>query len=83
MYPAAEGFLVQGHDRGETALGGIVLFVGFLIYLVLQELIGCPLGPRGLPRTRPTGRTTRSAPGARRRQSVHAPIPAAGACRKR
>jgi ZIP family zinc transporter len=39
MYLATEELLVQAHVRGETSLGSVGFFVGFLIYLVLHELI--------------------------------------------
>jgi ZIP family zinc transporter len=40
MYLATEELLVQAHVSGETSLGSVGFFVGFLIYLVLHELIG-------------------------------------------
>ena len=39
MYLATEELLVQAHQKGETAIGSVGFFVGFLIYLVLHELI--------------------------------------------
>lgn len=39
MYLATEELLVQAHVSGETSLGSVGFFVGFLIYLVLHELI--------------------------------------------
>jgi ZIP family zinc transporter len=39
MYLAAEELLVEAHAQGETALGSVGFFVGFLIYLVLHELV--------------------------------------------
>ena len=39
MYLATEELLVQAHASGETATGNVGFFVGFLIYLVLHELI--------------------------------------------
>jgi ZIP family zinc transporter len=39
MYLATEELLVQAHEEGETAIGSVGFFVGFLIYLVLNELI--------------------------------------------
>jgi len=39
MYLATEELLVQAHVSGETSLGSVGFFVGFLIYLVLRELI--------------------------------------------
>jgi ZIP family zinc transporter len=40
MYLATEELLVEAHEEGETAVGSVGFFVGFLIYLVLAELIG-------------------------------------------
>ena len=39
MYLATEELLVEAHARGETSLGSVGFFVGFLIYLLLSELI--------------------------------------------
>jgi ZIP family zinc transporter len=39
MYLAAEELLVEAHAQGETAVGSVGFFVGFLIYLVLHELV--------------------------------------------
>jgi ZIP family zinc transporter len=39
MYLATEELLVEAHAEGETSLGSIGSFLGFLIYLVLTELI--------------------------------------------
>lgn len=39
MYLATEELLVEAHQEGETALGSVGFFVGFLVYLVLSELI--------------------------------------------
>jgi ZIP family zinc transporter len=39
MYLATEELLVEAHEQGETALGSVGFFVGFLIYLLLDELI--------------------------------------------
>ncbi len=39
MYLATEELLVEAHASGETAVGSVGFFVGFLIYLVLHELI--------------------------------------------
>lgn len=39
MYLATEELLVEAHEEGETALGSVGFFVGFLIYLVLSELL--------------------------------------------
>ena len=40
MYLATEELLVQAHAEGETSIGSVGFFLGFLIYLVLTELIG-------------------------------------------
>lgn len=40
MYLATEELLVQAHESGETALGSVGFFLGFLLYLVLHELVG-------------------------------------------
>lgn len=39
MYLATEELLVEAHERGETSLGSVGFFVGFLVYLVLAELV--------------------------------------------
>jgi len=39
MYLATEELLVEAHEEGETALGSVGFFVGFLIYLLLDEVI--------------------------------------------
>lgn len=39
MYLATEELLVEAHEEGETALGSVGFFVGFLVYLVLSELL--------------------------------------------
>lgn len=39
MYLATEELLVEAHARGETSIGSVGFFVGFLIYLVLAELL--------------------------------------------
>jgi ZIP family zinc transporter len=39
MYLATEELLVEAHAKGETSLGSVGYFVGFLLYLVLAELI--------------------------------------------
>ena len=39
MYLATEELLVEAHERGETSIGSVGFFVGFLIYLVLSELV--------------------------------------------
>jgi len=40
MYLATEELLVEAHHTGETSLGSVGYFVGFLLYLVLTEVIG-------------------------------------------
>lgn len=39
MYLVTEELLVHAHAEGETARGSVLFFVGFLIYLVIEELI--------------------------------------------
>lgn len=39
MYLATEELLVQAHQSGETATGSVGFFLGFLIYLVVHELV--------------------------------------------
>lgn len=39
MYLATEELLVEAHHKGETSIGSIGFFVGFLVYLVLAELV--------------------------------------------
>ena len=39
MYLATEELLVEAHQQGETALGSAGFFVGFLIYLVLDQAL--------------------------------------------
>ncbi|MBA8795133.1 ZIP family zinc transporter [Friedmanniella endophytica] len=39
MYLATEELLVEAHAEGETSIGSVGFFVGFLVYLVLAELI--------------------------------------------
>lgn len=39
MYLATVELLVQAHAEGETSVGHVGFFVGFLIDLVLSELI--------------------------------------------
>ncbi len=39
MYLATEELFVQAHQSGETATGSVGFFLGFLIYLVLHELV--------------------------------------------
>jgi len=36
---ATEELLVEAHAQGETSIGSVGFFVGFLIYLLLSELI--------------------------------------------
>lgn len=38
-YLATQELLGEAHEKGETSLGSIGFFVGFLVYLVLTELI--------------------------------------------
>jgi zinc transporter, ZIP family len=40
MYLATEELLVEAHQRGETAVGSVTFFVGFLLYMVLSETLG-------------------------------------------
>lgn len=39
MYLATEELLVEAHAEGETSVGSVGYFAGFLIYLVLDELL--------------------------------------------
>jgi ZIP family zinc transporter len=39
MYLATEELLVEAHERGETALGSVTFFIGFLLYMVLSETL--------------------------------------------
>jgi len=39
MYLATEELLVEAHEKSETSLGSVGFFIGFLVYLVLAELI--------------------------------------------
>jgi zinc transporter, ZIP family len=39
MYLATEELLVEAHHKGETAIGSIGFFVGFLVYLVIAEVL--------------------------------------------
>jgi zinc transporter, ZIP family len=39
MYLATEELLVEAHERGETALGSVGFFLGFLIFMVLTETL--------------------------------------------
>ncbi|MDB5059558.1 MAG: transporter [Chloroflexi bacterium] len=40
MYLVTEELLVRAHEQGETAFGSVLFFVGFLLYLVIEELAG-------------------------------------------
>jgi ZIP family zinc transporter len=40
MYLVTEELLVAAHERGETAAGSATFFVGFLLYLVLEQVLG-------------------------------------------
>lgn len=40
MYLVTEELLVKAHQRGATAWGSATFFVGFLLYMVVRELIG-------------------------------------------
>ena len=39
MYLVTEELLVHAHEHGETAFGSALFFVGFLIYLVIEEIV--------------------------------------------
>jgi zinc transporter, ZIP family len=39
MYLVTEELLVHAHERGETAVGSALFFVGFLLYLVIVEVV--------------------------------------------
>jgi zinc transporter, ZIP family len=39
MYLATEELLVKAHERGETAVGSVTFFIGFLLYMVLTEIL--------------------------------------------
>ncbi len=39
MYLVTEELLVRAHEHGETAQGSVLFFVGFLIYLVIEQLL--------------------------------------------
>lgn len=39
MYLVTEALLVRAHEKGETAFGSALFFVGFLLYLVIEEII--------------------------------------------
>jgi len=39
MYLVTEELLVRAHEQGETALGSPLFFVGFLILLVIEEIV--------------------------------------------
>lgn len=38
MYLATEELLVEAHQKGETSIGSVGYFVGFLVYLIISEL---------------------------------------------
>jgi zinc transporter, ZIP family len=40
MYLATEELLVKAHERGETAVGSVTFFIGFLLFMVLTETLG-------------------------------------------
>ncbi len=40
MYLVTEELLVEAHERGETASGSVMFFVGFLLFMVLTETLG-------------------------------------------
>jgi ZIP family zinc transporter len=40
MYLVTEELLVEAHERGETASGSAMFFVGFLLFMVLTEILG-------------------------------------------
>ena len=40
MYLVTEELLVEAHERGETASGSAMFFVGFLLFMVLTETLG-------------------------------------------
>jgi ZIP family zinc transporter len=44
MYLATEELLVHAHERGETARGSVLFFVGFLLYLLIEEIVGAGAG---------------------------------------
>ena len=39
MYLVTEELLVHAHERGETAVGSALFFVGFLLYLLIEEVV--------------------------------------------
>lgn len=39
MYLVTEELLVRAHERGESAIGSALFFVGFLLYLVIEEIV--------------------------------------------
>lgn len=39
MYLVAAELLVRAHQQGETALGSALFFVGFLLHLIIAEII--------------------------------------------
>jgi len=40
MYLVTEELLVKAHEQGETAGGSALFFIGFLLYLVIEEVAG-------------------------------------------
>lgn len=40
MYLVTEELLVKAHEHGQTAWGAAIFFIGFLLYMILRELIG-------------------------------------------
>jgi ZIP family zinc transporter len=40
MYLVTEELLVEAHERGETASGSAMFFVGFLLFMILTETLG-------------------------------------------
>lgn len=44
MYLVVEELLVRAHERGETTGGSVLFFVGFLLYLVIEEIAGAGAG---------------------------------------
>ena len=39
MYLVTEELLVRAHEQGETPLGSMLFFVGFLLYPVIEEVV--------------------------------------------
>ena len=54
MYLATEELLVEAHARGETSIGSVGFFVGFLIYLVISSSWPDRSGVIGVGRPAPT-----------------------------